>query len=140
MIHRKLARRLVGCRDWIKFPGALEVGPILSGRGNFDVNRLADPTGAYEAHSLRLLDPVAGAWSIWWLDGRRPADIDPPVVGGFDDGVGRFFAEDRFDGQPIRVRTTYQPLGPGRATWTQAFAPATIDEWEINWIMEFTRG
>lgn len=137
--HSKLCERLSGSQEWIRFPGTLEVGGILDGGGNFDVNRLEDPAGRYEAHSLRLFSPVTGQWSIWWLDGRRPGTIDPPVVGGFDGGLGTFFGDDHHDGQPVRVRTTYRPLPPDRAEWSQAFALPDSDDWEVNWIMEFAR-
>lgn len=139
VLHRKLVRRLAGCTDWIEFRGTLSVQPILAGRGNIDINQLDDPTGFYEAHSLRLFDPENGAWSIWWIDWRSPDIVDPPVRGGFRDGLGSFFSDDRFEGRPIRVRTTYRQVDPGRAEWTQAFAPAGTEEWEVNWIMEFSR-
>lgn len=136
--HRKLRKRLAGSTDWFEFPGTLHVDSILGGAGNFDRNGLADPNGAYEAHSLRLFDAKADRWSIWWLDSRSPA-IDPPVVGGFDGLKGIFFGEDVFEVRPIRVRTTYEPLGRGKAEWTQAFSADGGATWEVNWIMEFSR-
>src|SRR5688500_6434426 len=137
--HHKLARRLAQCTDWIVFPGTLEVQPVLSGVGNIDINLLDDPSGAYQAHSLRLRDPGTDRWSIWWIDWRQPDEVDPPVRGGFADGLGTFFSDDRFEGRAIRVRTTYRSIDPDHAEWTQAFAPAGTDDWEVNWIMEFER-
>jgi len=139
VLHRKLMRRLAGCTDWIEFPGTLSVEPVLAARGNIDINQLEDPAGAYEAHSLRLYDPASETWSIWWIDWRSPDQVDPPVRGGFRDGLGSFFSDDRFEGTPIHVRTTYRAVDAGRAEWTQAFAPAGGDAWEVNWIMEFMR-
>lgn len=136
--HRKLRDRLVGSREWIAFGGTLAVDPILSGLGNFDMNRLDDPAGAYEAHSLRLHNPAAGTWSIWWLDARMP-EVGVPVVGGFAGAKGMFYADDRFAGRPIQVRTTYEPLSPGRARWTQAFSVDAGASWEVNWVMDFRR-
>ena len=136
--HRKLRRRLAGSDVWYAFPGTLAVAPILNGAGNFDRNVLADPAGPYEASSLRLFDARAGRWSIWWFDGRAPA-VEPPVVGGFAGAKGIFYADDSFGGRPIRVRTTYEPLGRDRAQWTQAFSPDDGAGWEVNWIMDFTR-
>jgi len=136
--HRKLRNRLAGSRDWFEFDGTLEVESILGGLGNFDRNELADPTGAYEAHSLRLYNPGTNRWSIWWFDGRAPA-LDPPVVGQFEGKVGRFYVDESFNGRPIKVRTTYEPLTPLTAEWTQAFSADEGRTWEINWIMKFTR-
>ncbi len=140
VIHRKLRQRLVGSDDWYEFPGTLEVDPILGGLGNFDRNVLDDPAGRYEASSLRLHSPSDGNWSIWWFDGRSTGVVDPPVIGGFAGGaMGQFFADDRFADRPIRVRTTYRPVGPTTAQWTQAFSPDAGKTWEVNWIMDFRR-
>jgi hypothetical protein len=138
--HRKLRERMADCTDWFEFPGTLEVGPILGGLGNFDRNLLDDPTGAYEAHSLRVFAPASGRWSIWWLDGRDPgAGLGPVLVGGFEAGKGTFLGEDMFQARAIQVRTTYQPLDDRRAQWTQAFRSEDRPDWEVNWVMDFAR-
>lgn len=136
--HRKLRRRLAGCGDWDMFDGSLDVGSILGGLGNFDVNRLDDPAGEYEAHSLRLYNPAARNWSIWWLDARAPG-IGSPVVGNFAGAKGSFFNEELFEQRPVRVRTTYEPLTRDHAQWTQAFSADDGATWEVNWIMDFRR-
>ena len=136
--HRKRRERLKGNDDWFEFPGTLDVRPILAGAGNIDLNDLDDPGGRYQATSLRLFDASRDLWSIYWIDGRT-AGIDKPVVGVFDGPVGQFYGDDSFDGQPIRVRFTYEDLGPQDARWSQAFSPDGGASWETNWIMEFTR-
>jgi hypothetical protein len=136
--HRKLRERLARSDDWIEFGGTLEVEPILAGFGNFDRNELADPSGAYEAHSLRLYNPTTRLWSIWWLDERSPS-LEAPVVGRFERGKGHFYSDERFRGRSVKVRTTYEPLGPRDAEWTQAFSADRGASWETNWVMNFTR-
>jgi hypothetical protein len=138
VVHRKLRERLVGNTEWFEFPGTLEVAPILGGLGNFDQNVLSDPKGTYEASSLRLFNPREKQWSIWWFDARLPS-LDPPVVGGFQGKKGTFYSRDVFKDRPIRVRTTYEPLSPDHAQWTQAFSPDDGATWEVNWIMDFKR-
>jgi hypothetical protein len=138
VVHRKLRERLVGNTEWFEFPGTLEVAPILGGRGNFDQNVLSDPKGTYEASSLRLFNPREKQWSIWWFDARLPS-LDPPVVGGFQGRKGTFYSRDVFKDRPIRVRTTYEPIAPDHAQWTQAFSPDDGASWEVNWIMDFMR-
>lgn len=138
VVHRKLKERLAGSDEWFEFPGTLDVAPILGGLGNFDDNLLRDPKGVYQASSLRLFNPNSKQWSIWWFDARLPS-AEPPVVGGFAGRKGTFYANDVFKNQPIRVRTTYEPLTPDHAQWTQAFSPRATEQWEINWIMDFKR-
>lgn len=136
--HRKLRARLAGNHEWYTFAGTLDVAPILGGIGNFDCNVLDDPAGRYEAHSLRLFDPGARKWSIYWLDARAPS-LDAPVVGRFAGHRGEFFADETFRGRPVRVRTTYEKVGARRARWTQAFSIDRGASWEENWIMDFRK-
>lgn len=92
--HRRLRERLVGCDDWVEFDGTCHVRSLLGGAGNVDDNELAMPDGAYRAVSLRAFDAATRCWSIWWLDGRSPHRLDPPVIGGFEGAIGTFYADD----------------------------------------------
>jgi hypothetical protein len=136
--HRRLKTRLAGSDDWDEFEGTSRAWPLLDGAGNVDDNVLEAPSGAYRAVSLRSFDPATSQWSIWWLDGRNPARLDPPVVGGFAEGVGTFIAEDTFDGRPILVRFLWSDITPTTCRWEQAFSPDGGATWEVNWIMEST--
>jgi hypothetical protein len=88
---------------------------------------------------IRAFDPEAGTWSIWWLDGRYPGRIDPPVHGGFKDGVGTFIGDDVLNGKPIKMRFRWTNITPTSAHWEQAFSPDGGKTWETNWSMEFRR-
>jgi hypothetical protein len=136
--HRKLRMRLADSSDWSEFSGKLEVRPILSGLGNVDDNVVDDPHWPYRASSLRVFDAKDGLWSVYWIDARAEG-IDKPVVGAFEGRTGRFYNDDEWDGRPVRVRFTYENLGPVRARWAQAFSPDSGRSWETNWIMEFSR-
>jgi hypothetical protein len=137
--HRRLVRRLAGSDEWQEFEGTSTAWPILDGAGNIDDNVLQLPAGAYRAISLRTFDPATDRWSIWWLDGRSPGRLDPPVVGGFEDGIGTFIAEDTFDGRPILVRFLWSGITETTCRWEQAFSADGGATWEVNWIMESTR-
>jgi hypothetical protein len=50
------------------------------------------------------------SWSIWWLDGRSPMQLDTPVVGKFENRTGVFYADDVLDDKPIKVRFTWEAL------------------------------
>ncbi|MBI3748514.1 MAG: DUF1579 domain-containing protein, partial [Chloroflexi bacterium] len=102
--HRRLKERLVANDEWQEFEGTSTAWPILGGAGNIDDNVLELPAGTYRAISLRSFDPATGRWSIWWLDGRNPGRLDPPVVGGFENGVGTFICDDTLNGRQILVR------------------------------------
>jgi len=137
--HRRLVARLAGSADWQEFEGTSELWPLLDGAGNVDDNFLDLPGDPYRAASLRSFDPATGNWSIWWLDGRRPGVLDVPVVGRFEDGVGRFLAHDTFNGTPIVVRFLWTRIDTDSPRWEQAFSADGGTTWETNWEMDFTR-
>ena len=88
--------------------------------------------------TLRAFDADKAQWSIWWLDGRHPGQIDTPMVGRFDrNGVGVFYADEHFNGQPIRVRFLWTHRGLAGPRWEQAFSIDAGASWETNWTMDF---
>ncbi len=138
--HRRLKERLAGNHEWIEFDGTTVTRAIMGGAGNIDDNVLEMPGGAYRAVSLRSFDPKSRLWSIWWLDGRSPrGPLDPPVQGGFQGGVGTFYADDSLSGKSIRVRFVWSDITPTSARWAQAFSADGGRTWETNWTMDFVR-
>jgi hypothetical protein len=138
--HRRLKERLADSHEWIAFEGTCSMRPLMQGYGNVDDNFMDMPQGAYRGVGLRSYDPKTGQWSIWWLDSRMPSnDLDPPVRGGFQNGVGTFYADDTLRGEKIRVRYTWSQITPKSAHWEQAYSPDGGKTWETNWTMEFER-
>ncbi len=121
--HRRLRRRLAGDVNWDEFGGRSAVWLTMGGLGTIDDNILDLPGGIYRATGVRAFDPVSGRWLIWWLDGRNPTRIDPPVHGTFDGDEGLFLGEDVFEGRPIRVRFRWHEIHGSRPHWDQAFSP-----------------
>jgi hypothetical protein len=138
VLHRRLGTRLKGADDWQEFAGESHMRRVLGGLGNVEDNLLHLPGGSYRALALRSFDPATRKWAIWWLDGRSPHGLDVPVVGSFDNGVGRFTARDSFAGRPVVVEFQWlqMPQGP---RWQQAFSPDDGMSWEVNWVMDFRR-
>jgi hypothetical protein len=137
--HRRLRERLAGCTTWVEFPGTMETHHVMGGLGNVEDNVLHLPEGTYRAVALRSFSPLENAWAIWWLDGRAPWTLDTPVKGVFRDGVGLFFADETFNGRPIRIRFTWSMVAADHLRWEQAFSPDAGATWETNWTMDFSR-
>ena len=135
--HRKLAQRLVGSTEWVVFGGTCTACELLGGAGNVDDFFIDDPAGPYRAATLRRLNAATGEWSIYWADARRD-DLDPPMRGRFENGVGVFLGRDALDGREIHVRFIWSGIGPMQARWEQAFS-LDGETWEVNWIMDFDR-
>ena len=137
--HRKLQRRLSQCNDWDEFSGTCKTQKILNNMGNFDDNFLATPEGSYSAATIRTFSEKTNSWSIWWLDGRNPEQLDVPMLGQFIDGLGTFYADDMLDERPIKVRFLWSMPSPDAPRWEQAFSLDAGLTWETNWSMDFSR-
>jgi hypothetical protein len=137
--HHRLKGRLMGSTEWEDFNSSCVMWLTMGGLGNVDDNVLELPGGTYRAMGFRAFDPKAGQWRIWWLDGRYPGDIEPPVMGGFKDGIGIFVGDDTLRGQPIKTRFRWSKITPTSAHWEQACSPDGGATWEVNWTMELTR-
>ena len=137
--HRRLKERLAGSTQWEEFAGSLMMQKLMGGYGNVDDNVIELPGGHYRAVGLRAFDPKTKQWAIWWLDGRDPHRLDPPVVGGFSGGIGTFYGDDVFKDRPIRVRFLWSAITATSCHWEQAFSPDGGKTWETNWIMDIKR-
>ena len=137
VLHRRLDARLVNCQTWTCFEGRSSTVKILGGFGNLEDNLLQFPDGAFHAVAMRAYAPDTRQWSIWWLDGRNPSQLDVPVVGAFDKGVGVFLADDVLDGKPVKVRFVWDPVSQSDPLWAQAFSDDGGQSWETNWTMRF---
>ena len=137
--HKRLKERLKDCLEWDSFSGSCRTKKILGGAGNFDDNVLHMPNDTYHAATLRTFNAETGLWSIWWLDGRHPDQLDSPMRGQFIDGVGIFYADDMLNGQAIRVRFLWIRPSADQPRWEQAFSIDAGTTWETNWVMDFTK-
>jgi len=138
--HRRLKERLAGSHEWQEFEGTCDFRSLMDGWANMDENVFDMPGGVYRGVTLRAYDPKTGQWAIWWLDLRNPfGDLDPPVKGRFENGVGTFYADDTLRGKPIRVRFIWSKITATGAHWEQAFSPDGGKTWETNWTTEFKR-
>lgn len=124
--------------EWIEFDGTCVTQKVLGGCGNMDEHFLNVPGDAYHAVAFRTWDAVTNRWSIWWIDGRLPSELDPPLLGEFKNGVGTFYADHTIRGKPIRARFLWTDLDT-TPRWEQAFSADNGATWEVNWEMRFER-
>jgi hypothetical protein len=137
--NRRLRQRLARSTQWDEFNSKSAVWLTMGGLGTIDDNILELPSGLYRATGIRAYDPATDRWSIWWLDGRNPTRIDPPVTGRFDGDTGTFTGADTLQGRPIVVRFHWQDICGKRPHWQQSFSPDEGQTWEMNWENFFTR-
>ena len=138
--HRKLKERLAQNHEWVEFEGTLASQPLMGGYANVDDDVFEVPGGTYRGVAPRSFDAKSQQWSIWWIDSRTPlAPLDPPVRGSFHNGVGTFYADDTFNGKPVRIRFIWSKITPTSCHWEQAFSPDAGKTWETNWVQDLKR-
>jgi hypothetical protein len=122
---------------WEEFPGVSRASVHFDGGASFD--EIEFPTKGFAGLTLRLYDPAADTWSLYWSS-KRTGTLFPPVVGRFGpDGVGVFHGDDTHDGRPVRVRFVWSEITATGAHWAQAFSVDDGRTWLDNWHMYLTR-
>jgi len=126
---------------WLDFEAIAEARPILGGLGNIDTYSSPDfpVRGGFHRFALRLFDPGANLWSICWTSTLGRGQLDPPVVGRFRNGAGRFEGDDIVGGRAIKVRIDWNNITPLSARWEQSFSFNNGETYETNWIMDWMR-
>jgi len=135
--QRKMVKPLSGNDEWESSEGTLTSYKMFDGAANVD--ELDLPGLGFKGITLRLLNPATDEWSIYWVNSRNGELALPPVVGRFDGDVGEFFSDEDWQGQQIRVRYRWTVLGDDAARWEQAFSTDQGENWETNWVADFSR-
>jgi hypothetical protein len=139
-IHlKRLMNPLTGSTTWVEFDGTSVTRAVWNGRANLEEFEVDSPTGHIEGLTLRLYDPNAHQWSLYWATSRTGTMGDPPNVGEFKDGRGEFYAQYNFNGRMILVRYVWSAITPTSAHFEQSFSDDGGKTWEANWITDQIR-
>src|SRR5664279_2170067 len=119
--NKKLKTRLNNCTDWLFFDASQDTQIILNGIGNIDRFTAMVDEKSFEGMTLRLFNPKTRLWSLYWADSNE-GKMDPPLVGSFQNDIGRFYCTDTFKGQKILVMFNWDKTNPDKPIWSQAFS------------------
>ena len=127
--------------EWDEFASTGIHTPLPAGAGNLETYATTEfpGLGRFDGLALRLYEPVADEWRIWWSSSATPGLLDPPLVGRFDGSRGEFFSRDVVRGVEVGVRFSWLDLGPATARWEQAIRRDDGADWDTNWVMEMSR-
>ena len=137
--NRKLKTRLSNSNEWSEFESEIHMRKTLNGLGNVENYYAMFDGKPFEGQAVRLFNPETKLWTIYWMDSGNSVMDQHPVTGSFDKGVGKFYARDIFNGQPIVVLYQWDVTNPLHPKWSQAFSPDDGKTWEWNWEMILTR-
>lgn len=136
-IHR-LLHPLSGSSDWTDMDGTTITRPIWDGRANLATVEADGPTGHLELLALRLYNPQARQWSIYFTTSGNGI-LGTPSIGEFHNGRGDFYDQETFQGRSILVRFSIGPTSPDTISAEQAFSADGGKTWETNWVNTITR-
>ena len=129
--NKHLNSRLTNCKEYTEFEWTAEVTRILEGIGNTDVARRIVDGKPWEGRTIRIFDTQSKLWRLYWVDSNS-GQLDPPVVGSFQNNIGLFFCKDMWKGRPVIVVFKWDKTNPENPRWSQAFSDDNGKTWEWN--------
>ena len=106
--------------------------------GGVSIDEMYFPDRKLHGMSIRLFDPVARRWSVYWVDSATGV-LQPPVTGVWDGGRCLFTGPDSFGDRPILCSYGWSGVGEHGGHWEQSFSVDDGRSWELNWEMDFAR-
>jgi hypothetical protein len=95
------------------------------------------PAGHLEIFTLRLYNPQAHQWNIYFAP-RGAGTLSLPVVGEFKNGRGEFYDQETYSDRTILVRFVISDITRTSGHFEQAFSADGGKTWEVNFIVTET--
>lgn len=126
---------------WREFAATAETRTILSGLGNLETFVAPASPGrpGVEAVTLRLFEPETGLWRNWWGSTLHQGFLDPPFVGHFTNGSGRFECIDTVGSRAVKLRFDWTDITQSSACGQQSFSFDDGRSWHTNMIWQLVR-
>jgi hypothetical protein len=134
----RLADRLAGSKTWVEFDGTSVTRKVWNGRANLEEFETDSVQGHIEGLTLRLYNPQARQWSIYWANGKDGI-LAQPMIGEFKNGLGEFFDQEPWKGRAVFVRFVWSKTDTKSPHFEQSFSDDGGKTWEVNWITNQTR-
>jgi hypothetical protein len=138
-IHlKKLLHPLTGSTTWVEFDGTSVTRKVWNGKANLEEFETDGSAGHIEGMTLRLYNPDAHQWNLYWGTSKAGA-LGIPTTGEFKNGRGEFYDQEPINGRAILVRFVWSEITPNSAHFEQSFSDDGGKTWEVNWITDQTR-
>jgi hypothetical protein len=140
-IHlKRLLHPLTSSTSWIEYDATSVTRKVWDGRADLEEFETDGSAADHiEGLTLRLYNPEAHQWSLYWADSKAGTIAGPPQIGEFKNGRGEFFCQDTFNGRSVLVRYVWSDLAPGSAHFEQSFSDDGGKTWVVNWITDQIR-
>ncbi len=137
--NKMLKKRLDNNNEWIEFESTLHLTKVLTGLGNIENFYSSFNGNDFEGMAIRLFNSQTKLWKVYWVDINGCTMDEHPVTGSFQDGVGKFYTKDSFNGKEIIVLYQWDATDILHPKWSQAYSEDYGQTWEFNWYMVLTK-
>jgi hypothetical protein len=127
-----------GQAHWMKIRGRVIVRSLWGGRANLEEIEARGPHGPFEGLTLRLYNPKAQQWYLYWANSSDGV-LDRPMIGSFKGGRGVFYNQDIYAGHTVFVRNVYFDISADSYRFAQALSDDGGKTWRTNFIARVTR-
>jgi hypothetical protein len=131
----RLQDRLAGSTTWVKFDGTSVTRKIWDGRANLEEFETDSSQGPIEGLTLRLYNPKAHQWSIYWAN-SNDGILGQPMIGEFKNGRGEFFDQEQWKDRAVFVRFIWSNTTTKSPHFEQSYSDDGGRTWEVNWITD----
>lgn len=128
--QRRLLHPLTGSTTWVEYDGTDAVTKIWDGANSGKIESTG-PAGNLEIYTLRLYNPDAHQWNIYFSNSAG-GTLSAPVVGEFQGGRGEFYDQEQYKGKAILVRFRVYDITQNSCHFDQAFSADGGKTWETN--------
>lgn len=123
---------------WVQIRGRVHVRKLWGGRANLEEIEATTAHGPFEGLTLRLYDPKAQQWNLYWAN-SNDSILAEPLIGSFKDGRGVFYNQDTYAGRTAFVRNVYFDVTGNSYRFEQALSIDGGKTWRTNFIAHVTR-
>lgn len=127
-----------GTSKWVSIDGVVTTRKVWNGKANLEEIEARTPTGQFEGLTLRMYDPQAKQWNLYFAN-SRDGQIAEPLTGQFANGRGEFYSQELIAGKATFVRNVYFDATPTSYRFEQAFSNDAGKTWQPNFIAALTR-
>lgn len=123
---------------WMRIQGRATVRKLWGGRAGLEEIEAPGPRDSFEWLTLRLYDPKARQWYVYWANSSDGV-LDAPLIGDFKNGRGTFYDQETHAGRTVFARNVYFDIAPDSYRLEQALSDDGGKTWRTNFTAHVTR-
>jgi hypothetical protein len=135
---RALLHPVSSPETWSSLQGTHAVYRVWDDWADIGQLEVDGPGGHVEDLALRLYDRETRQWRVYFASSRS-GTLQPPMVGGFKDGVGTFVGLQNIGGRTVLSRNVWSGITAQSCRQDWAISTDGGKTWEPTWISTDTR-